>query len=52
MQAQKQPSEDVDLNYLKNIKRAHTFKMQDPEDELDGLFEDLDLPKTQSIAPS
>ena len=27
LKAEKQPSEDVDLNYLKNIKRAHTIKM-------------------------
>ena len=49
MKAQKQPSEDVDLSYLKNIQRANTIKIEEPEDELDGLLDEIGIAKTASV---
>ena len=49
MKAQKQASEDIDLSYLKTIQRANTIKKDDPDDELDGLLEEMDLPKQVKV---
>ena len=47
LNVKKQPSEDVDLGYLKNIKRANTIRQEEePEDELDGLLDEIGVGKS------